>query len=115
MNDFIYLLGQRLGDWSRQLPHPPVDPPLQQVFMMPLVAGGGVPELSLSPFLICPQVYGASNVELITRTRTEHLSEQHKGKVKGNEAGVDGGRCEGAAPTPVLPSMFPATSQQKPG
>ncbi|XP_034798050.1 ankyrin repeat domain-containing protein 13B isoform X2 [Pan paniscus] len=29
------------------------------------------------------EVYGASNVELITRTRTEHLSEQHKGKVKG--------------------------------
>nr|XP_020015372.1 ankyrin repeat domain-containing protein 13B isoform X2 [Castor canadensis] len=29
------------------------------------------------------KVYGASNVELITRTRTEHLSEQHKGKVKG--------------------------------
>uniref|UniRef100_A0A5F9D4H3 Ankyrin repeat domain 13B n=1 Tax=Oryctolagus cuniculus TaxID=9986 RepID=A0A5F9D4H3_RABIT len=32
------------------------------------------------------KVYGASNVELITRTRTEHLSEQHKGKVKGNKA-----------------------------
>ncbi|KAL4690330.1 hypothetical protein H8957_003925 [Semnopithecus entellus] len=29
------------------------------------------------------KVYGASNVELITRTRTEHLSEQHKGKVRG--------------------------------
>ncbi|XP_049984711.1 ankyrin repeat domain-containing protein 13B isoform X1 [Alexandromys fortis] len=29
------------------------------------------------------KVYGASNVELITRTRTEHLSEQHKGKAKG--------------------------------
>ncbi|XP_047399338.1 ankyrin repeat domain-containing protein 13B isoform X2 [Sciurus carolinensis] len=29
------------------------------------------------------KVYGASNVELITRTRTEHLSEQHKSKVKG--------------------------------
>ncbi|EQB78267.1 ankyrin repeat domain-containing protein 13B [Camelus ferus] len=38
---------------------------------------------ALSPFFICLQVYGASNVELITRTRTEHLSEQHKGKVKG--------------------------------
>lgn len=38
-----------------------------------------------------PQVYGASNVELITRTRTEHLSEQHKGKVKGNEAEAHGG------------------------
>ncbi|KAL7986862.1 hypothetical protein Chor_005781 [Crotalus horridus] len=31
------------------------------------------------------QVYGASNVELITRTRTEHLSEQHKGKTKGGK------------------------------
>lgn len=50
-------------------------------------------ELPMSPFFICPQVYGASNVELITRTRTEHLSEQHKGKVKGNEAEVDGERC----------------------
>lgn len=50
------------------------------------------PELPVSPFFICPQVYGASNVELITRTRTEHLSEQHKGKVKGNEAEVDGER-----------------------
>uniref|UniRef100_G1T3V6 Ankyrin repeat domain 13B n=1 Tax=Oryctolagus cuniculus TaxID=9986 RepID=G1T3V6_RABIT len=34
------------------------------------------------------KVYGASNVELITRTRTEHLSEQHKGKVKGNKAEI---------------------------
>ncbi|KAK2111464.1 Ankyrin repeat domain-containing protein 13B [Saguinus oedipus] len=33
------------------------------------------------------KVYGASNVELITRTRTEHLSEQHKGKVKGELLG----------------------------
>ncbi|OCT94015.1 hypothetical protein XELAEV_18011678mg [Xenopus laevis] len=30
-------------------------------------------------------VYGASNVELITRTRTEHLSDQHKGKSKGSK------------------------------
>ncbi|NXL77460.1 AN13B protein, partial [Leptocoma aspasia] len=29
------------------------------------------------------KVYGASNVELITRTRTEHLSDQHKSKSKG--------------------------------
>lgn len=58
-----------------------------------------VPELSLSPFLIFPQVYGASNVELITRTRTEHLSEQHKGKVKGNEAEAHGGTCEEPAST----------------
>ncbi|XP_073171338.1 ankyrin repeat domain-containing protein 13B isoform X3 [Lepidochelys kempii] len=31
------------------------------------------------------KVYGASNVELITRTRTEHLSNQHKGKSKGSK------------------------------
>ncbi|XP_058019946.1 ankyrin repeat domain-containing protein 13B isoform X1 [Ahaetulla prasina] len=31
------------------------------------------------------KVYGASNVELITRTRTGHLSEQHKGKSKGGK------------------------------
>ncbi|XP_048375231.1 ankyrin repeat domain-containing protein 13B [Sphaerodactylus townsendi] len=31
------------------------------------------------------KVYGASNVELITRTRTEHLPEQHKGKIKGSK------------------------------
>ncbi|XP_061461018.1 ankyrin repeat domain-containing protein 13B isoform X2 [Rhineura floridana] len=31
------------------------------------------------------KVYGASNVELITRTRTEHLSDQHKGKTKGSK------------------------------
>ncbi|KAJ7309101.1 hypothetical protein JRQ81_008425 [Phrynocephalus forsythii] len=31
------------------------------------------------------KVYGASNVELITRTRTEHLSEQHKGRTKGGK------------------------------
>lgn len=29
------------------------------------------------------QVYCASNVELITRTRTDHLNEQHKAKPKG--------------------------------
>lgn len=28
------------------------------------------------------QVYCASNVELITRTRTDHLTEQHKAKPK---------------------------------
>ncbi|NXX19343.1 AN13B protein, partial [Podargus strigoides] len=39
------------------------------------------------------KVYGASNVELITRTRTEHLSDQHKGKSKG---GASGGRADGA-------------------
>jgi len=29
------------------------------------------------------QVYCASNVELITRTRTDHLTDQHKTKPKG--------------------------------
>ncbi|XP_036392628.1 ankyrin repeat domain-containing protein 13B isoform X1 [Megalops cyprinoides] len=31
------------------------------------------------------KVYGASNVELITRTRTDHLTEQHKAKPKGSK------------------------------
>ncbi|XP_030041903.1 ankyrin repeat domain-containing protein 13B isoform X1 [Microcaecilia unicolor] len=31
------------------------------------------------------KVYSASNVELITRTRTEHLSDQHKSKSKGSK------------------------------
>ncbi|XP_069767767.1 ankyrin repeat domain-containing protein 13B [Narcine bancroftii] len=31
------------------------------------------------------KVYGASNVELVTRTRTEHLSDQNKGKSKGSK------------------------------
>lgn len=33
---------------------------------------------------ISPQVYAASNVELITRTRTDHLTDQNKNKTKGN-------------------------------
>ncbi|NWI67711.1 AN13B protein, partial [Todus mexicanus] len=41
------------------------------------------------------KVYGASNVELITRTRTEHLSDQHKGKSKG---GAGTGRAGRALP-----------------
>lgn len=76
---------------------PSPDHSLKEMFVMPLGAGAGteVPKLSASPFLVCPQVYGASNVELITRTRTEHLSEQHKGKVKGNQAEVGGGWGKG--------------------
>ncbi|XP_069040216.1 ankyrin repeat domain-containing protein 13B isoform X1 [Lepisosteus oculatus] len=31
------------------------------------------------------KVYGASNVELITRTRTDHLADQHKGKSRGSK------------------------------
>lgn len=42
---------------------------------------------ALSPQLpLClpaPQVYSATNVELVTRTRTEHLSDQDKSKSKG--------------------------------
>ncbi|XP_040388524.1 ankyrin repeat domain-containing protein 13B isoform X1 [Cygnus olor] len=45
------------------------------------------------------KVYGASNVELITRTRTEHLSDQHKGKSKGRARGCGG---QGASPAPIL-------------
>ncbi|NXP74851.1 AN13B protein, partial [Ramphastos sulfuratus] len=49
------------------------------------------------------KVYGASNVELITRTRTEHLSDQHKGKSKG-AAGTDwaAGCCAGPGSHPLL-------------
>ncbi|NWI09054.1 AN13B protein, partial [Crypturellus soui] len=43
------------------------------------------------------KVYGASNVELITRTRTEHLSDQHKGKSKGGDV-----RGAGGPPGPAL-------------
>ena len=50
--------------------------------------GEGYSRLQVGGILLCHslllgQVYGASNVELITRTRTEHLSDQHKGKSKG--------------------------------
>lgn len=58
--------GRELGLWGRGMVWPAV--------------GGGFPPLS---FTLLGQVYGASNVELITRTRTEHLSDQHKGKSKG--------------------------------
>lgn len=88
MNNVIDLLAQRPGDRSQQLPCLPPQPlPCRKSSESPWE-----PELSLSPFSIFPQVYGASNVELITRTRTEHLSEQHKGKVKGKEAEARGGR-----------------------
>lgn len=46
------------------------------------------------------QVYGASNVELITRTRTEHLSDQHKGKSKGGASTGWVGRAPLALPSP---------------
>ncbi|ELR50702.1 Ankyrin repeat domain-containing protein 13D, partial [Bos mutus] len=32
-----------------------------------------------------PQVYSATNVELVTRTRTEHLSDQDKARIKGGK------------------------------
>lgn len=37
----------------------------------------------ISKNLVLPQVYSASNVELITKTRTEHLSDQDKTRNKG--------------------------------
>ncbi|XP_040543229.1 ankyrin repeat domain-containing protein 13B isoform X1 [Gallus gallus] len=48
------------------------------------------------------KVYGASNVELITRTRTEHLSDQHKGKSKGSTWGSGG---HGAAVLGLTPRL----------
>ncbi|XP_052544912.1 ankyrin repeat domain-containing protein 13B isoform X1 [Tympanuchus pallidicinctus] len=48
------------------------------------------------------KVYGASNVELITRTRTEHLSDQHKGKSKGSAWGGGGHRAAVLGLTPRL-------------
>lgn len=73
-----------------------------------MFSGGSVCPLSVAleqspkPLCLCPQVYGASNVELITRTRTEHLSEQHKGKVKGNELEANGERCCRVGGTPPI-------------
>ncbi|NXS54649.1 AN13B protein, partial [Brachypteracias leptosomus] len=55
------------------------------------------------------KVYGASNVELITRTRTEHLSDQHKGKSKGGASVGWGG--QGAAPALALTPSSPAGSK----
>lgn len=43
------------------------------------------------------QVYAASNVELITRTRTDHLSDQNKNKIKGKSLHQD----------VVTPFLFP--------
>lgn len=40
------------------------------------------PHLLISP---APQVYSATNVELVTRTRTEHLSDQDKSRNKGGK------------------------------
>lgn len=53
-------------------------------------------------FSLLGQVYGASNVELITRTRTEHLSDQHKGKSKGSAWGGGGHRAAVLGLTPHL-------------
>lgn len=36
------------------------------------------------------QVYSASNVELVTKTRTEHLSDQDKSRSKGDSGGQSG-------------------------
>ena len=62
----------------------------------PGVGGYGwlrVVDTHLCPFPLLGQVYGASNVELITRTRTEHLSDQHKGKSKGGAGAGWAGRA----------------------
>lgn len=44
------------------------------------------------PDVVPTQVYSASNVELVTKTRTEHLSDQDKSRSKGdspvNQSGV---------------------------
>ncbi|KAF6101984.1 ankyrin repeat domain 13D [Phyllostomus discolor] len=47
-----------------------------------------------------PRVYSATNVELVTRTRTEHLSDQDKSRSKGKLRGKDA--------VPVLPGDGPA-------
>ncbi|XP_068889547.1 ankyrin repeat domain-containing protein 13B isoform X2 [Aphelocoma coerulescens] len=65
------------------------------------------------------KVYGASNVELITRTRTEHLSDQHKGKSKGcktplqsflgiaeQHVGPNNGTLSHANPTAITPEEY---------
>lgn len=54
------------------------------------------PEFPMSP-LLHPQVYSATNVELVTRTRTEHLSDQDKLRNKGKP------RCDCLLPShPVV-------------
>lgn len=51
------------------------------------------PTSCISP---APQVYSATNVELVTRTRTEHLSDQDKSRNKGKA------RCACLLPSHVM-------------
>lgn len=43
------------------------------------------------PCVLSLQVYSASNVELVTKTRTEHLSDQDKSRSKGDSPSDQGG------------------------
>ncbi|XP_057635591.1 ankyrin repeat domain-containing protein 13D isoform X1 [Chionomys nivalis] len=51
------------------------------------------------------KVYSATNVELVTRTRTEHLSDQDKLRSKGGSQADNGGTQAGELPK--VPSWFP--------
>lgn len=55
------------------------------------------------------QVYSASNVELVTKTRTEHLSDQDKSRTKGVAAPPTWGRYQAGtvAPCPPTPGLSP--------
>lgn len=85
---------------SPQGPHGPSLLPGQCLCgSMPTFSTGGHPwPLSQHGSLSCPcpQVYSATNVELVTRTRTEHLSDQDKSKSKGKL------RCACLQPTHAL-------------
>lgn len=54
---------------------------------------------------VSPQVYAASNVELITRTRTDHLTDQNKNKTKGDPICFMGYTVELLNPASVPPSL----------
>ncbi|NWH63784.1 AN13D protein, partial [Geococcyx californianus] len=49
------------------------------------VWGHGDPLVASEADPVPPQVYSASNVELVTKTRTEHLSDQDKSRSKGSK------------------------------
>lgn len=79
--------------------------------------------------LLLFQVYAASNVELITRTRTDHLSDQNKNKTKGklvytvkctslpNEHQISSGcslRAGAAQPQQLISSVIPSVPLETP-
>jgi len=68
----------------------------------PAVPGGGADAVP-------GQVYSASNVELVTKTRTEHLSDQDKSRSKGDSPVGQSGSLPGAGGTPP-PGARPAPS-----